>query len=68
MTLPVKVNDEAVADVSGAASWYGERSLKVADAFIDEVYATTSSSGNSPTVLRAFVADRANSLSPDSRS
>ena len=39
MTRPVKVTDEAVADVNGSARWYAERSLKAADAFIDEVYA-----------------------------
>jgi len=37
MTRPVKVTDEADADVIDAARWYAERSLKAADAFIDEV-------------------------------
>ncbi len=36
--LPVKVLDEADADISAAAGWYGERSLKVADAFVEEVF------------------------------
>ncbi|MCB9170952.1 MAG: type II toxin-antitoxin system RelE/ParE family toxin [Flavobacteriales bacterium] len=38
MNRPVRVTDEAVADVSAAARWYAARSLKVADAFIDEVH------------------------------
>jgi plasmid stabilization system protein ParE len=37
MTRPLRVSDEAVADLNAAARWYGERSLKAADAFIDEV-------------------------------
>jgi plasmid stabilization system protein ParE len=37
MSKPLRVSDEAVADLNAAARWYGERSLKAADAFIDEV-------------------------------
>ena len=36
--LPVRVSDEADADISGAASWYAERSMKVAVGFIEAVY------------------------------
>ena len=38
MTRPVKVADEADAEISTAARWYAQRSIKVANAFIDEVY------------------------------
>lgn len=38
MSRPVLVTDEAAEDVNDAARWYADRSLKVADAFIDEVY------------------------------
>ncbi|MEO8733714.1 MAG: type II toxin-antitoxin system RelE/ParE family toxin [Flavobacteriales bacterium] len=38
MTRPVLVTDEAVEDVNDAARWYATRSLRVADAFIDEVF------------------------------
>ena len=40
MTRPVRVTDEAVEDVNDAARWYAARSLKAADAFIDEVYSS----------------------------
>lgn len=40
MTRPVRVTDEAVEDVNGAARWYAARTLKAADAFIDEVYSS----------------------------
>ena len=36
--LPVSVSDEAEADISAAASWYAERSMKVAVGFIEAVY------------------------------
>ena len=36
--LPVRVSDEADADISAAASWYAERSMKVAVGFIEAEY------------------------------
>jgi plasmid stabilization system protein ParE len=48
MTRPVLVTDEAVEDVNGAARWYASRSLRVADAFIDEVYSCYQRIGQFP--------------------
>lgn len=35
---PVRVSDEADADISNAAQWYAERSQRVALAFIEEAH------------------------------
>jgi len=37
-TRPVRVTDEADADLTNAAQWYRERSQAVAVAFVEEVY------------------------------
>ena len=36
--LPVRVSDEASADINSAARWYAERSKKAGIRFIEAVY------------------------------